>query len=237
MDHQRVALDKLNPQHWMTVFYWTDSGKMPPRPQAPGQPPHPGLAPDPNDDADMDDHMNDAPDEDDADLPALEPIQPTPPAPPMPPGPTPTVPHTGPQTFDISTPPASDYEMESPNTPPPHPPTPPSASPDPPVTPSLPTAPQKRHESHTPEASIHTPSQPQTKPKAINPMLPFIPKFVSKPAPAMPASSSSQPPSNHLGGDVFAQFAGFFDFFIVATSITTAYRYNGFANTHRRSRQ
>ena len=57
MDHQRVALDKLNPQHWTTVFYWNDSGKMPPRPQAPadnpvammdlsdppGQPPHPGL--------------------------------------------------------------------------------------------------------------------------------------------------------------------------------------------------
>ena len=46
----------------------------------PGQPPHPGLAPDPNDDAGMDDQMNDVPDEDDADLPALEPIQPTPPS-------------------------------------------------------------------------------------------------------------------------------------------------------------
>ena len=86
MGHQRVALDKLNPQHWMTVFYWNDSGKMPPRPRAPinnpvamdlgdppRQPPHPGLASDPNDDADMDDQMNDAPDEDDADFPALEP--------------------------------------------------------------------------------------------------------------------------------------------------------------------
>ena len=39
MDHQRVAFGKLNPQHWMTIFYWNDSGKMPQRPQA--QPPNP----------------------------------------------------------------------------------------------------------------------------------------------------------------------------------------------------
>ena len=73
--------------------------------------------------------MNDAPGpgEDDIDMPALEPIQPTPPAPPTPPGPAPTVPHTGPQIFDISTPPASDHEM--PSTPPPHPLTTPFVSP------------------------------------------------------------------------------------------------------------
>ena len=27
-DHQRVPLDKRNPQHWMTVFYWNDAQEL-----------------------------------------------------------------------------------------------------------------------------------------------------------------------------------------------------------------
>ena len=80
--------------------------------------------------------------------------------------------------------------MESPQTPPPHPPSRPFLSPD---QPALPTGPQKRHQSRLPDVTIHT---------AINPRLPYSPKVVvSIPASArqMPASSSSQPPSNHLG--------------------------------------
>lgn len=133
--------------------------------------------------------MNDAPGEDDADLPAPEPVQPAPPAPPMPPGPAPTVPRTGPQTSDISTPPASDRAMESPGTPPPHLPSTPFVSPDTPIAPVLPTVPQKRRKAHPPESNVHTPSQPRTKPKAI-------PKFVSKPAPAKQTSQPALQPPN-----------------------------------------
>ena len=74
---------------------------------------------------------------------------------------------------------------------------------------------------HLNPASIHPHNpEPRTKPKAINPTLPFIPKFVSKPAPAkqMPASSSSPPPSNHLGV-----------MFRAICRFTTTYRYNGIA--------